>query len=283
MPEYIPKARYPQEMAAKVLELQQQKPNIGAELISTLGSVGGKYSDRKNKEITDKKLREQKVADTDEAQISDLIEKGYLELDPEVLKTLKPGESKRLAIKRWIPEEERKSSGGGAGTKYNLPADEMLMKGLEALRNAYDKDENPDAPEYKIDRKAPPTINSVETEINRIKTALSAKGKSVEALLSAVPTGEARKAVEKAGEMSKKVLGATTTKPKVEVPQRQADLDANFTKLLQTTMVPNSDVSYFDAIKSTPDINRAIKAIKKVKPELTDAQAEIEVKKIRGE
>lgn len=259
------------------MQSQQKRPEQA--LIEAIQGIGMSEMTGRQQYKEKKLAREQKVADVDEAQISDLIEKGYLELDPEILKNLEPGASKRAAIKRWIPEDERRASASGGGTKYNLKADEMLMRGLEVLRNAFDKEDNPEAPEYKIDRKNPPTIHSVESEIDRIKLALSAKGKSVEALLQAVPTKDAREAVKAAGEKSEKVLSATPTPQPKEKP---VPINDQAIATLKATKVEGTDIMLFDAVKGTKDINRAVKAIKSV-TKLTDEQALALAKSIRGE
>ena len=279
MPEYIPRANRPESLASEIIRTGSQ-PRVESSIIDAVKGIAMNEMSGRQEYKQQKLKREQEVADTDEAQISDLIEKGYLELDPEILKNLKPGESKRKAIKGWIDDPQGTRGGGGQGSKYTLNADEMLMKALESLRNAYDKAEDPNAPEYKIDRKNPPKIISVETEIGRIKTALEASGRSIETLYKELPKAEYADALKKHGETAKAVQGATPT-PKPPAP-KASEQEAGWITALKAAKTKGG-LSIYDAIVNQNSTEQTAKnAIKANIQGITDEQAIALAKKLKG-
>jgi hypothetical protein len=109
MPEYIPKARTPDDITSYIMQNQGKGAtgtNIASALAEAIGKVGDAYFEGKNARAAASAKAELDQASENQKNLWGLIDKGYFEIDPEILKA-DPTNPEKAIVRAYTPEERK--------------------------------------------------------------------------------------------------------------------------------------------------------------------------------
>lgn len=248
MPDYIPKARYPEELAQRVYEAKSQRTDPWKTLADVAGSVGGTYFKAKKEKAEATEKRKVELSKETQAHIAALVKEGLFEVDTELLKS--DPEHIEKAITKYVPYKER--SKVASVSAKNQPADPIRIKTLESMINMYNRQADPNAKPYKIDSSVTHTAEAIDNEIARFSKASGITEARAVKMAQEIPSKKLMEASEEATRKTAEVLSA---QPPVEAgaPSKAKIESATKDALVPIAKGPNTGKTVLDVLKSYPD------------------------------